>query len=120
MLLFFLDWNLRQWRSKELAKIAARIEAVLGLKIIQKLLDLDKNQSKILGSNCLHKQQRNLDSLINYLQSSLGPALLDFPFIIIYLIAIYLIAGALVLIPIILMIITAMIVLILSNYYDSY
>ena len=119
ILLFFLDWNLRQWRSKELAKIAARIEAVLGLKIIQKLLDLDKNQSKILGSNCLHKQQRNLDSLINYLQSSLGPALLDFPFIIIYLIAIYLIAGALVLIPIILMIITAMIVLILSNYYET-
>lgn len=118
-LLFFVDWNLRQWRSKELSEIVARLEAILGLKIIQKSLNLDQNQSSILGSKNFKNQQRSLDSLMTYLHNSLGPALLDFPFVIIYLIAIYLIAGLLVLVPVTIMAITALIVLLLGKYYDT-
>lgn len=118
-LLFFVDWNLRQWRSKELSEIVARLEAILGLKIIQKSLNLDQNQSSILGSKNFKNQQRSLDSLMTYLHNSLGPALLDFPFVIIYLIAIYLIAGLLVLVPVTIMAITALLVLLLGKYYDT-
>ena len=53
-----------------------------------------------------------------YLQGPLALALLDFPFIVIYLAAIYLIAGPLVWIPIVLMAITAVLVLVLGRYYN--
>ena len=56
---------------------------------------------------------------MTYLHNSLGPALLDFPFVIIYLIAIYLIAGLLVLVPVTIMAITALLVLLLGKYYDT-
>jgi ATP-binding cassette subfamily C protein LapB len=51
------------------------------------------------------------------LQGPLALALLDFPFVLLYLAAIALIAGPLVLIPLVLMGITAILVLVMSRYY---
>ena len=118
VLLFFADWLLRQWRSRELASVAARIEALVGLRLVEKTLELDSNQVSVLGPRNFQNQQRNLDALLVYLQGPLALALLDFPFVVIYLAAIYLIAGPLVLIPMVLMAITAVLVLVLGRYYN--
>ena len=118
VLLFFADWLLRQWRSRELASLAARIDALVGLRLMEKTLELDSNQVSVLGPRNFQNQKRNLDSLLVYLQGPLALALLDFPFIVIYLAAIYLIAGPLVWIPIVLMAITAVLVLVLGRYYN--
>jgi len=118
VLLFFADWLLRQWRSRELASVAARIEALVGLRLVEKTLELDSNQVSVLGPRNFQNQQRNLDALLVYLQGPLALALLDFPFVVIYLAAIYLIAGPLVLIPMVLMAVTAGLVLVLGRYYN--
>ena len=49
VLLFFADWLLRQWRSRELASLAARIDALVGLRLMEKTLELDSNQVSVLG-----------------------------------------------------------------------
>ena len=118
ILLFLTDWALRQWRSRQLASLAARIDALLGLRLVEKTLELDSNQVSVLGPRNFQNQQRNLDALLVYLQGPLALALLDFPFVVIYLAAIYLIAGPLVLIPMVLMAITAVLVLVLGRYYN--
>lgn len=119
ILLFFLDWSLRQWRSTRLAGLAARLDALIGLRLVEKTLELDSNQAQVLGARNYQNQQRNLDALLTYLQGPLALALLDFPFVILYLSAIYLIAGYIVLIPLSLMILTAALILVLSRYYKT-
>ncbi len=118
MLLFLLDWTLRQWRSSQLSSLAARLDALLGLRLVEKTLELDSNQVSVLGPRSFQNQQRNLDALLVYLQGPLALALLDFPFVVIYLAAIYLIAGPLVWIPLVLMGITALLVLVLGRFYS--
>lgn len=117
LLLFGLDWTLRQWRSSQLAQLAARLDALLGVKLIEKALSLDCNQSEILGTRSYQNRQRNLDALLIYLQGPLALALLDFPFVLLYLGAIALIAGPLVLIPLILMGFTSLLVVMMARYY---
>lgn len=119
MLLFFLDWTLRQWRSSQLSSLAARLDALLGLRLVEKTLELDSNQVSVLGPRNFQNQQRNLDALLVYLQGPLALALLDFPFVLLYLAAIYMIAGPLVWIPLVLMGITALLVLVLGRYYNT-
>lgn len=118
VILFFADWLLRQWRSQELASLAARIDTLAGLRLIEKTLELDSNQVSVLGPRNFQNQRRNLEVLLVYLQGPLALALLDFPFVVIYLAAIYVIAGTLVLIPMVLMAITAVLVLVLGRYYN--
>ena len=117
LLLFGLDWTLRQWRSSQLAQLAARLDALLGVKLIEKTIGLDSNQTETLGTRSYRNRQRNLDALLVYLQGPLALALLDFPFVLLYLGAIALIAGPLVLIPLVLMGITAILVLVMARYY---
>ena len=117
LLLFLLDWTLRQWRSNQLSNLTARIDALAGLRLIEKTLELDSNQASVFSTRNFQNQQRSLDALLVYLQGPLAMALLDFPFVVVYLGAIYVIAGPLVLIPLVLMAITAVLVLVLGRYY---
>ena len=117
LLLFGLDWTLRQWRSSQLSQLAARLDALFGVKLIEKTIGLDYNQTETLGTRSFNNRQRNLDALLVYLQGPLALAFLDFPFVLLYLGAIALIAGPLVLIPLILMGITALLVVVMARYY---
>ena len=117
LLLFGLDWTLRQWRSSQLSQLAARLDALFGVKLIEKTIGLDYNQTETLGTRSFNNRQRNLDALLVYLQGPLALAFLDFPFVLLYLGAIALIAGPLVLIPLILMGVTALLVVVMARYY---
>ena len=117
LLLFGLDWTLRQWRSSQLSQLAARLDALFGVKLIEKTIGLDYNQTETLGTRSFNNRQRNLDALLVYLQGPLALAFLDFPFVLLYLGAIALIAGPLVLIPLILMGVTALLVVVMARDY---
>lgn len=117
VVLFGLDWILRQWRSGQLALLAGRIESLMGVGIVEKLFSLDYRQIETIGRNGLYYRLRNLDSLLGYLQGPLALALLDFPFIIIYLAAVAVIGGWLVMVPIVLMVISGLLVFFLARYY---
>ena len=60
-----------------------------------------------------------MQRFIDYLRTSFIYAILDSPFIVIYLIAIAIIGGNIVWAPIIIMGVSGLITLVLSQYYDS-
>jgi ABC-type bacteriocin/lantibiotic exporter with double-glycine peptidase domain len=117
VVLFGLDWILRQWRSGQLALLAGRIESLMGVGIVEKLFSLDYRQIETIGRNGLYYRLRNLDTLLGYLQGPLALALLDFPFIVVYLAAVAVIGGWLVIVPIALMLISGFVVFFLARYY---
>lgn len=117
LVMFALDWLLRQWRSTVLAQLGGRIDALVGVGLLEKTLDLDLRQIEVLGQEVLNNRQRNLDSLLGYVQGPLALACLDFPFVVIYLVAIAMIGGALVLVPLLLMAVTGVLVWSLSRFY---
>ncbi|QEY33402.1 ATP-binding cassette domain-containing protein [Synechococcus sp. RSCCF101] len=119
MVLFALDWSLRMWRAGELSKITGRLEAIIGVSILEKLFGLDYKQVEILGRSGLNNRLRNLDSLLAYVQGPLALACLDFPFVIIYLLAIAFIGGWLVLVPLVMMLVSAVVVLTLARLYTG-
>ena len=119
VLLFVLDWNLRQWRASQLAQLSGRLDSLVGVSVVEKLFGLDYRQIETLGRAGLNNRLRNVDSLIGYLQGPLALACLDFPFVVIYLGAIALISGWLVLVPIVLMAVSGLLVWLLSRYYTG-
>ena len=119
VLLFVLDWILRQWRSSLLSQLGGRLDALIGVNLVEKLFGLVYRQIETLGQHGLTNRLRNLDGLLAYLQGPLAIALLDFPFVVIYLVAIWLISGPLVLVPLLLMLISGVVVWLLSRYYSG-
>jgi len=119
VVLFALDWILRQWRSNLLSQLSGRLDVLLGVNLVEKMFGLDYRQIETLGQGGLTNRVRNLDGLLAYLQGPLALALLDFPFVVIYLIAIWLIAGPLVFVPIVLMAVSGTLVWLLSRYYSG-
>ena len=119
VLLFVLEWVLRQWRNSLLSQLSGRVDALLGVSLVEKLFGLDYRQIESLGQHGLANRLRNLDGLLGYLQGPLASALLDFPFVVIYLSAIMFIAGPLVLVPILLMAFSGALVWLLSRYYSG-
>ncbi len=117
--LFILEFNMRQWRSNLISQMAGKLDSLFGMRVTQKFLGLDYSQIKSINLSNYNTRIRNLDAMLNYLKGPLALALLDFPFIIIYLIAIGLIAGNLVFVPIIIMLISGSIILVLSKYYSG-
>ncbi|MFM7313838.1 MAG: ATP-binding cassette domain-containing protein [Cyanobium sp.] len=119
VVLFLLDWILRQWRSNLLSLLSGRLDVLLGVNLVEKMFGLDYRQIESIGQNGLANRVRNLDGLLAYLQGPLALALLDFPFVVIYLFAIWLIAGPLVVVPIALMLVSGILVWLLSRYYSG-
>ena len=119
-LLFILDWILRQWRASILSELGGRLDALLGARLLEKMFgfsfrEIEQQDYKL---NFL-RTQSSLDNLLEYCQGPLASALLDFPFVGIYLLAIVLIAGPVVLVPILLMACAAILVWFLSKYYSG-
>ena len=119
VLLFVLDWILRQWRTTLLSQLSGRLDALLGVNLVEKLFGLDYRQIETLGQHGLNNRLRNLDGLLAYLQGPLALACLDFPFVVIYLGAIAFIAGPLVFVPLVLMLLSGLLVWLLSRYYTG-
>lgn len=117
ILLFILDHNLRRWRSTIISQLSGRLDSLIGMNIVKKFLDLDLSQIEQMGATGYITRVKSLESIISFLESQLAPAVLDFPFVILYLIAIGLIAGNLALIPLFLMIISGTLVFFFSRYY---
>ena len=117
--LFILEFNMRQWRSNLISQMAGKLDSLFGMRVTQKFLGLDYSQLKSINLSNYNTRIRNLDAMLNYLKGPLALALLDFPFIIIYLIAIALLAGNLVFVPIVIMLISGSIILVLSKFYSG-
>ena len=116
-LIFCIEWSLKQWRTNQLAFLAARLDALFGMRLLEKTIRSESISSSSLDAHRYQNRQRSLDALLVYFKGPFATALLDAPFILLYLAAIAWIAGPLVLIPLILMGVTAALVLLIASHY---
>ena len=111
--------KLRNSRDKLIGRLLAKIENNLESRLLLQLTKSKTSGEADYSTEKINRITNNINIFIDYLRTSLIYAILDSPFIIIYLIAIALIGGNIVWTPIIIMGVTAIITFILSQYYDS-
>ncbi|WP_350333052.1 ATP-binding cassette domain-containing protein [Coralliovum pocilloporae] len=97
------DWMLRRMRSRALAYIGARFDSLLAINVFQQLLymPLTMTQSAPLGTQITRIKQ--FDGIRNLFTGAFGTAVLDLPFMLIFLTVIGFIGGWLVMVPLALM-----------------
>lgn len=97
------DWMLRRMRARALAYIGARFDSLLAINVFQQLLymPLTMTQSAPLGTQITRIKQ--FDGIRHLFTGAFGTAILDLPFMAIFLLVIGIIGGWLVMVPLALM-----------------
>ena len=100
MLAISLDTALRRLRVRAMAYLAGRIDYLVGRAAFERILFLPLSmlENEPLGAQLAHLQE--FESLREFFAGPLGEALLDLPFIVIYLAVIAALGGWLVLVPV--------------------
>ncbi len=95
-----LETALRRLRVRAMAYLAGRIDYLVGRSAFERILFLPLSmlEHEPLGAQLSHLQE--FESLREFFAGPLGEALLDLPFVVIYLAAIAILGGWLVLVPI--------------------
>lgn len=119
ILILWYENKLRNSRDRLIGKLLAKIENNLESRLLLQLTRSRTSGEADYPTEKINRLTNNINIFIDYLRTSLIYAVLDSPFIAIYLIAIALIGGNIVWTPIIIMGLTAIITFILSQYYDS-
>ena len=119
LLVLWYENKVRNSREELIGKFLSRIENNLGSRLITQLTSQEVDSSVKFEPDELDKITNYLQRFIDYLRTSFIYAILDSPFIVIYLIAIAIIGGNIVWAPIIIMGVSGLITLVLSQYYDS-
>ena len=101
MLAVSLETALRRLRVRAMAYLAGRIDYLVGRSAFERILflPLAKLEHEPLGAQLSHLQE--FESLREFFAGPLGEALLDLPFVVIYLAVIAALGGWLVLVPIV-------------------
>ncbi len=99
MLAISLDAGFRRLRGRAMAYLAGRIDYIVGRAAFERILflPLAMLENEPLGAQLAHLQE--FESLREFFAGPLGEALLDLPFIVIYLAVIAALGGWLVLVP---------------------
>jgi ATP-binding cassette subfamily C protein/ATP-binding cassette subfamily C protein LapB len=100
MLAISLDAGFRRLRGRAMAYLAGRIDYIVGRAAFERILflPLAMLENEPLGAQLAHLQE--FESLREFFAGPLGEALLDLPFIVIYLAVIAALGGWLVLVPV--------------------
>lgn len=100
MLAISLDAALRRLRIRAMAYLAGRIDYLVGRAAFERILflPLAMLENEPLGAQLSHLQE--FESLREFFSGPLGEALLDLPFVVIYLAVIAALGGWLVLVPV--------------------
>ncbi|OUR78669.1 hypothetical protein A9Q83_07285 [Alphaproteobacteria bacterium 46_93_T64] len=108
------DILLRLIRGKMLSHIGARLDYIIGTTALQKILSLPVSQTERSSLGSKIARFREFDMIREFFIGPMAMALLEMPFVFVFLIAVGLIGGPLVLIPIVMLVlyvITALIIL---------
>jgi len=108
------DIVLRLIRGKMLSHIGARLDYIIGTTALQKILSLPVSQTERSSLGSKIARFREFDMIRDFFIGPMAMALLEMPFVFVFLIAVGLIGGPLVLIPItmlVLYVISALVIL---------
>ena len=117
--LLFTFYQLGMQRSKKLASIVARLEYQISSKVFAKFLTLKYKDISLDYASKLERMNQNNSQMMNYIRDELSVALLDMPFLIIYLITIYIFVGNIVLVPLFTLIISTIFIYLSSIHYTA-
>lgn len=93
-------WGLRLGRAAVLARLGGWAGAQIGNATFRKTLGLPLEYSARLSLNNSINRMRSLESVRQYLSGSAGVALIDYPFVLLFLVVIALLGGWIVFVPI--------------------
>lgn len=96
------DFLLRSLRSRFIERAGRIIDTELSDKVIAHVLDLEASERPAAVGSLVNTMQ-SFDYIRDFIASGTITVLIDFPFVILFLLAIYLLGGWLVLIPLVLM-----------------
>lgn len=102
---FICDIVLRLMRGQMLSYIGARLDYIVGSTVLQKILSLPVNQTERSSLGSKLARFREFDMIREFFIGPMAMALLEIPFVFIFLIAVGLIGGPLVIIPILMMVV---------------
>ncbi len=108
------DMFLRTTRGRMLAHIGARLDYIVGSTVLQKILSLPISQTERSSLGSKLARFREFDMIREFFIGPMSMALLELPFVFVFLIAVGLIGGPLVIIPILMLVVyflTALLVL---------
>ncbi|WP_025899613.1 peptidase domain-containing ABC transporter [Sneathiella glossodoripedis] len=111
---FICEIVLRLMRGRMLSYISARLDYIIGSTVLQKILSLPVSQTERSSLGSKLARFREFDMIREFFIGPMAMALLEIPFVFIFLIAVGLIGGPLVIIPIlmiVLYIIAALVIL---------
>jgi ABC-type bacteriocin/lantibiotic exporter with double-glycine peptidase domain len=94
-------WGLRLGRATLLARMGAWAGASIGTAAFRKTLGLPLEYSSRLGLNNNLARMRSLEGVRQYLSGAGGVALVDYPFVLVFIVVIALLGGWIVCVPII-------------------
>lgn len=114
-----LELFLRYARSWMLASSAANFELSTTIKVVDKLLDADYKQVEKLGSGNVFNGLSSISAMRDLYSGQAAVALMDFPFVLIFLGLVAYIGGTLVFIPIVVWLIVVVLVKLISTKLSS-
>jgi len=100
-LVMLVDLVMRLLRTRALALMAGRIEYLIGVEVFSKLLALPQGYTERASPDMQLSQLRQFDAIREFLAGQPALALLESPFLLLYLLVLWLIAGPLVWAPVV-------------------
>ncbi|GLK91045.1 ATP-binding cassette domain-containing protein [Pseudomonas turukhanskensis] len=97
----FGGWGLRLGRAMVLARLGGWAGAQIGSAAFRKTLGLPLEYSARLSLNNSISRMRSMESVRQYLSGDAGVALIDYPFVLLFLLVIALLGGWLVVVPVV-------------------
>ena len=113
VLALLFELILRQLRTRTLAYAGGRLNFVAGNAVFNRLLHLPPSRTERAGLSSQIARLRDIDRVRSVLSGPLATAVLDTPFVIIFIFTIYLLAGALAFVPLVALVIYLFIALVL-------
>jgi len=101
------DFSLRLIRARMMAYLGARFDAILNLAAFQQILHLPVSMTESPSAGTQISRFKQFEDVREVFTNPLGLAMLDTPFILIYLSAIMILGGVMVLVPVTVMVIFA-------------
>ena len=110
---YIFEWAIRIIRTSFIERIGRNMDVILSARVMDKILGLDISKSTYSSGDLIHAF-RKMDSVRDFFSASTVLALVDFPFLILFLVILFFIGGTIVFIPIVAIVLLLTIILIVQ------
>lgn len=118
-LMLAIDLVMRVLKTRTLSLVAGRLEYLIGVQVFARLMTLPQSHTERASPDAQITQLRQFDSIREFMAGSGALALLDAPFLVLYVVAIAWVAGPLVWVPLAAALVLALVALVLLPWVQA-